>query len=132
MSNEFSWGERSIEALSTVSAPLVVVANAVLARSRIDFAILWGYRDKAQQTKFFNNGTGLPYGKSKHNRVNMVSGEPESYAIDFAPVPIVWDKIEDFYYIGGLFLRTGHELGVPLIWGGHWDKRDLGHIERRD
>ena len=59
-------------------------------------------------------------------------------AVDIVPLPIDWDKQRHFDHLGGVVRAIAAELGVPLRWGGDWNRNwdlydqefnDLCHFE---
>ncbi len=51
-------------------------------------------------------------------------------AVDVIPYPIDWENITRFYRFGGFVKAIAVMLGIPLIWGGDWQKfKDLPHFE---
>ncbi len=129
---EFS--ETSLKRLHTCHPNLIRVMNMAI-RNGPDFSIICGYRDAMEQQKAFSDRNSLvvfPY--SKHNV------EP-SVAIDIAPFPIDWDNWNRFRILAGYVMGVADTMGLPLIWGGDWNKnydegdekfRDLPHFELFD
>jgi len=92
-----------------------------------DFAIIWGYRgEKSQNDAYATGHSRLKFPESKHNTL-------PSRAVDLAPYPINWDNTSEFYYLAGIIMSTANRLGIPLTWGGRWQKlKDLGHFELKE
>jgi len=140
MSN-FVFGAKSLTQLNTVNLALASVARVALKRSPYDFAIIWGWRNEAQQNGMFAKGTSRKqWPKSKHNVTH--GGRPASHAFDFAPTGpggvIPWSDTHLFAAIAGVILAAGAEMDVQLTWGGDWNRNastqdqklmDWGHIE---
>ena len=100
----------------------------------IDFAVIEGYRgEEAQNRAVVEGKSKLRYPHSKHNRTR--DGKPCALAMDLAPwkpgVGIDWNDRESFSVMGGVFLALGQQLGIPVRWGGNWD-RDAYFRERGD
>jgi len=142
MSSPFKFGKASNDKLKTCHPDLVRVAELALSRSPVDFTIVWGWRDAAQQNAMVAAGASkTPWPKSKHNATNQ-AGEPASNAIDFAPVvggTIPWKDTHLFAVVAGVLMSAAVELGVRLRWGGDWNMNglttdqtfmDWGHVER--
>jgi peptidoglycan L-alanyl-D-glutamate endopeptidase CwlK len=100
-----------------------------------DFTVTCGHRGEAEQNALYEIGrrgiegekivTRAKWGQSKHNK-------KPSPAIDVAPWPIDWDDLGRFHELAGRMLHSAACLGVPLVWGGHWEKlQDLPHFELR-
>lgn len=98
-----------------------------------DFTVIWGHRGQHDQERMFSEGTSKAhFGESPHNTV-------PSNAFDVAPWPIDWDNINRFRVLAGYILGVADAMGVPLRWGGDWDRdfselderglRDFGHFE---
>ena len=102
-----------------------------------DCIILEGYRSEAVQEGLYRQGkTKVHWPHSKHN-------QKPSLAVDAAPYPVDWnlenrDNLKRWYYFGGLVLGIAHAYGIPLRWGGDWDRdgdfrdqnfNDLPHFE---
>lgn len=90
----------------------LVVDNAIKI---VDFTVLCGHRDQADQDRLFAEGkTKLKFPDSKHNLYY-------SEALDLAPLPIDWDNISSFYYLAGVMMACACQFGVKIRWGGDWD-----------
>ena len=98
-----------------------------------DCTILTGQRGQDEQDQAFDQGRSklrFPYGK--HN------GNP-SLAVDVAPWPIDWDNTKRFCHFAGYVQGIANEMGIPVRWGGDWDRNfkdiaeqnfnDLVHFE---
>lgn len=108
----FKFGPKSLKALEGVKPPLVVLANEVLKRSKINFSISEGVRSLERQKQLFAEKKTLTL-KSKH-----LSGN----AIDFAAFidgKLSWDK-QYYDYLGELFETTAKDLGINIKWGGRF------------
>ncbi len=100
----------------------------------IDFTIIYGIRNEADQTAAFEarpQRSKVPWPNSTHNT------DP-SEGIDVAPFPIAWDDRERFTLLAGVILMCAFMMGITLRWGGDWDRDtevkdnrfdDLGHFE---
>lgn len=116
----YYFNEKSRQKLETVHPKIQKIVNEVI--KIYDFSIIWGYRGKELQDKFYNMGTGLKWPTSKHNT------EP-SLAVDVAPYPIDWQNEKEFVILAGLILAEAKKQGIDLVWGGLWLRRDLGHFQ---
>lgn len=102
----------------------------------VDFTVLCGHRNQADQTEAFMRGNSkLPWPKSKHNSF-------PSQAVDVAPwlpdVKIDWNDRLAFARLFGAIELIAKQKGVKLRWGGDFNKNgrsadesflDLPHIE---
>ena len=102
----------------------------------IDFAVIWGHRDKEFQDKAVAEGKSqTPWPTSKHNSM-------PSKAVDIALWPGLYERPkEDFYYLMGIVKGVACMLGISVRCGTDWygdgetqDQRvhDLGHIELKE
>lgn len=130
----YSFGKTSTEKLITCRNELQIIAKEAI--KLVDFSILVGYRNEADQTAAYNQGASqTQWPNSKHNT-------NPSDAFDFAPYypnkKIDWKDTAGFTYIAGILIGIGLEKGIILRWGGDWKQNgklkengfdDLGHIE---
>lgn len=133
------FSKKSLDQLASCDERLQRVAHAAI--KLVDFTITQGHRSVAEQQRLFAQGRTAPGAivtkvdgvkvKSKHNY-------KPSKAFDFVPYPIDWKDREKFIYIAGIMLGIGNMMGVPLRWGGDFNRndnlrdddfKDLPHIE---
>lgn len=128
-----SFSARSLSRLETCDHRIIRLFKEVIRY--FDCTVVCGYRSKEDQNAAYEAGNSkLKYPKSKHN------GFP-SKAIDCAPyIPgkgIVWEA-DQCYFFAGVVMGTARALGIPIRWGGDWDKdndvndqtfNDLVHFE---
>lgn len=124
------FGNASQKRLYTCDQRLQELCNEAI--KIIDFSVLCGYRDGAEQARLFSEGkTKLQYPMSKHN-------QSPSKAIDIAPYPIDWNDTGRFKLLAGVMFGIAHNKGYKLRWGGDWDGdwdmkdqtfNDLPHFE---
>lgn len=114
--------QQSIKKLEGVHPDLRKVVILASRISPVDFIITEGIRSMGRQRALVETGASHTY-NSRH-----LSG----HAVDFAPViagEVTW-KWPSFKLIARAFKEAGHELGIPIIWGGDWrDFKDGPHIE---
>lgn len=140
-----NYGKSSKGKLATCHEDLQKVMNVVI--QLFDNTILCGRRNKAEQTKYFNEKRSkVEYPDSKHN------DSPTSSAVDAAPYPINWDtekellikyykaksdgiidamekeeisKAENamkrWYIFAGIVKGVALAMGISIRWGGDWD-----------
>jgi len=72
--------------------------------------------------------------QSKH----LIQADGFAHAIDLAPLPVDWNDRARWYYFGGFCVATAIRLGLPVLWGGDWNRNtqvtdqtfnDLDHLE---
>lgn len=133
-----TFGKRSLENLAGVHPTLVRIASEALVTSAVDFTVICGYRNKADQDAAVKAGASkVSYPNSAHNQTDPTTGDPRACAVDFIPYPFTswedpamltaWKKIAD------AFFAAAKKQGIKLRWGGgvpdakfNWD---LPHIE---
>jgi len=126
----YKYGKKSRSRLETCHPLLQLIFNEAI--KVLDITILEGKRGEEKQNNFYHAGKSkLRYPQSKHNR------EP-SEAVDAAPYPVDWNNLNRFYYMAGVIKGIAQKLGIPLRWGGDWDRdgditdnkfQDLPHFE---
>jgi peptidoglycan LD-endopeptidase CwlK len=121
------FGARSLRNLATVHMDLQRVCNEAIRH--YDFSVLCGHRNREKQNEAVMLGRSrAPWPTSKHNNY-------PSLAVDLAPwhadePHIRWDDLPSFYLLATYILVAANELGVRVIWGGHWRGfRDLPHFQ---
>jgi len=90
----------------------------------MDFAIIQGHREEADQEKAFKEGKSKArWPHSEHNKI-------PSRAMDLFPAPYDWKDIESFRVLADLILGIAERRGVKLRWGGTFKTlRDFPHFE---
>lgn len=116
------FSRKSIERLESCHVDLQYVFFEVIKHR--DITILCGHRDRIDQERAFKAGnSGLTWPHSLHNK-------KPSRAVDVAPYPVDWDDLNAFRELGGFVLGVASQLGVELVWGGHWRRlRDYPHFQ---
>lgn len=128
-------GKLSLEQLETCDFRLQDLIHRVAseAPSHLDFSVLCGYRNQADQTMAYLRGNSkAQWPNSKHNR-------SPSLAVDLAPYPIDWNDTYRFARLMGFVeciawqmklgerIRFGHDFNGN---GRHDDKFvDWPHLE---
>lgn len=117
--------------LATAHPDLIRLFNEV--SKRIPTTIIKGHRPKLEQdAAYAAKRSKLMWPYSKHNPW-------PSEAVDAGPKPIPpgW-PVEPFLAFAKIVLATAVELGIPIRWGGDWDRDgvaqesgewDLPHFE---
>lgn len=134
--NDLKFSVNSVSRLETCVPELQILAYRSLAIDLIDFAVIWGHRNKEQQNKMYASGKSeKQWPDGKHNKL-------PSEAMDLAPVIngiISWDPKHHIYLAGIITTVAIEMLGIRIRWGGNWDYdrepitdqnfNDLGHYE---
>jgi len=107
------FGQRSMRRLKGVDARLVSVLKEVV--KHYDITILEGLRTEDRQRELMAKGASKTM-KSKHL---------EGMAADVSPYPIPnWEDVNEFIFMAGRIRQEADRLGVPIRWGGDWDRDD--------
>jgi len=114
----FRFSSTSKSRLEGVNPALVTVTERALALSPIDFGIAWmgGYRTAKDQYKLYMAGS------SKADGYESKSAHQTGKAIDtYAWVDGKYtQEMEHLSIIAAAHLQAGHELDIPVGWGGLW------------
>lgn len=129
----------SLARLQTCDPRLQEIVVAV--SKEFPLTVTCGHRTKEEQDAAYyaeKPTTQVKWPDSKHNSF-------PSMAVDIAPIefvtgkPIIdWKDAARFYYLAGHMMREAINRGVPLRFGGDWDKdtelkdnkfNDLPHFE---
>ncbi|MBC7198146.1 MAG: M15 family metallopeptidase [Pseudomonas balearica] len=111
----FNLSSRSEQRLSEVHPDLQKVVRLAIRRSKIDFTVLEGLRSATRQKQL------VAQGKSKTLDGRHITG----HAVDLGAYvggQVSWNW-EHYYTIAEAMRDAAVELGVPIVWGGVWDKR---------
>jgi len=134
-----SFGNKSKERLATIDPRLVKVLTEAI--KLMDFTVLCGHRTLAEQQALYAQGRTEP-----GNIVTKCDGiirksnhqTSPSVAVDIAPWPVDWDDVQSFVYLAGLVMGLSVSMGIPVRWGGDWNRNyildddrfdDLPHLE---
>ena len=129
------FGKNSLAKLSLADTRLQKVANLAMEWGIMDFAVIESFRDKITQDRYHQEGKSkVVWPDGKHNK------QP-AQALDIVPFingKISWDS-RHCLALSGIILAAGKVIGVPLRWGGNWDRdgepitdqnfQDLVHYE---
>ena len=110
-----------------VNPELLEVINLALRITTVDFGIPahGGLRSPSEQNELFNKKL------SKADGYDKLSAHQSGNAFDvFAYVgKASWDEAH-LTTVATAILSAASQLGVPLIWGGHWKNfKDMPHFE---
>ncbi len=118
----------SRERLETCDSRLQALFEVVVLS--FDCTVLEGHRGADRQAELYESGD-TQVRVSKHN-------SSPSMAVDVVAYPVVWEDYYRHYYFGGYVLGVASVMGIPLRWGGDWDRdkevvdqtfNDLVHFE---
>lgn len=124
-----TFGERSTTNLAECRPELQKVAFEAI--KLVDFAVICGFRNKADQNKAKAEGRSkAAWGQSPHNFA-------PSFAFDIAPwhrtkPNIRWEgpgAIEAFEEMGRIVMQCADNVGVQLTWGRDFSFVDYPHFE---
>jgi peptidoglycan L-alanyl-D-glutamate endopeptidase CwlK len=110
----YQLGGASESRLVGVLEPLVRVVRRAIVISQIDFGITEGLRQKIRQAALVASGASR----------TMDGRHLTGHAIDFAAYvggKISWDW-PPYPLIAAAFRTAAIEQGVPIVWGGVWDR----------
>jgi len=120
--------------LKGVDARLVSVLKEVV--KHYDITILEGLRTEDRQRELMAKGASKTM-KSKH--LEGMAADVSPYPIpnwedvnefifmagDVSPYPIPnWEDVNEFIFMAGRIRQEADRLGVPIRWGGDWDRDD--------
>lgn len=127
------FGTHSKRVRATLHPKLQALFDEVIVH--FDCRLIQGFRNAREQHKYFLTGKSMKdWPDSKHNKC-------PSEAVDAYPYPINWGDRDRMYYFAGWVMCTAKRMGIPLRWGGDWDRDmevidnifdDLGHFELMD
>lgn len=116
----YALGAASRKELSGVHPKLIAVAERAIVLTTQDFTIHDGLRTEAEQREYVKRGVSKTM-NSKH-RI-----QADGYGHAFDAVPFINGQLrwewKPIYHIAAAVRLAAIEKGVPLIWGGVWDRR---------
>ena len=81
-----------------------------------DCTIVCGFRSQEAQEEAFRSGfSKARFPSSKHNQI-------PSLAVDVVPYPVDWNDSARFYHFAGFVLAIAQLRGIPVRWGGDFNK----------
>lgn len=110
----FAFGKTSEAKLVGVHADLVRVVRCALSLSEVDFSVIEGLRSLDTQRKLVASGASQ----------SLDGRHLTGHAVDLAPFvagSIRWDW-PPVFKIADAMLRAARMEGVPIRWGGAWDR----------
>lgn len=115
----YSYGTVSRQRLDQCHQYLQILFDEVIRD--VDIIILEGHRTKAVQNRYFDEGRSkVRWPNSKHN-------SKPSMAVDYAPYPVDWNRLDRFTWVGGQLKSTWERLKRErrvegyLRFGFDWD-----------
>ena len=129
MTDQYSFGTRSEAVLGNKVHPdLVAIARLALVLSPVDFSVLEGLRNTAQEAQHVADGTS----QTLHSR-HLPNKQGWACAIDVAAYVdghIVWGPVSLYAQIGQAFKDAAGSLKLHVEWGGDWySLKDYGHFQ---
>ena len=123
----FRFSQRSEAHLNTVNPALAAVARRALVLTRVDFTIISGRRNMAEQRRLVRQGASR----------TLYSRHLSGHALDLVPLDPVTGKgrfsRELAVEVAVAFYEAGYQLNTAIRWGGMWaDFEDIPHMEIPD
>ncbi len=112
--SKFKLGEKSMAELEGVHDDLVAVVKTAIGLTVQDFAVHDGIRTLKEQQELVNRGASQTL-KSRH-----ITG----HAVDLVPYvngKLRWEW-EPIYKIADAVRTAAEKKGIPIRWGGCWDR----------
>jgi len=110
----YSLGKKSLDRLSGVHPDLVAVVKRAIEITEQDFGVHEGVRSRARQEQLF-----------KASATKTLDGRHiTGHAVDLVPYiggQLRWEW-KPLFAVAVAVDRAATELGVPIRWGGVWDK----------
>ncbi len=129
---KYQFGKRSRANLATCHLDLQLVAREGLAMGLIDFCVICGHRDEADQNKAYPKNSSAQWPNSKHNSMPSNAYDLAHWIHGHIP----WEETDkdywSWYYLGGIIMAAAKKLGINIVWGRNFKvgKGDLGHFQR--
>lgn len=124
-----TFGKVSRERLETCHPKLQELMNRAIVDTPIDFAIICGFRDQADQDKAYAQGySKVKWPDGKHNK-------NPSHAVDVAPVidgKVIWNDVDLFDKLAAHIALCSSDLCISVEWGGNWSWKDYPHWQLKE
>lgn len=127
----YTFGQRSLEKLSTCDPDLQRVMKLAISRSNLDFGITEGHRSIERQKQLFDEGKSKIDGitkKGKHNYLPSKAVDIYIYHPDLETRrKLAYDKAH-LSYVAGVVDSCARELAekglfpFEIRWGANWDR----------
>ena len=130
-----TFGNSSRSKLNTCNGSLQSLFNAVVME--YDCSIIQGHRGEEEQNKYFDKGVSkVRYPDGKHNKIPSEAVDAGPFIpgrnIPWPQTPTDWnDKTQrnnyvkdmmQFAHFGGYVQGRADAIGIPIRWGGDWDR----------
>jgi peptidoglycan LD-endopeptidase CwlK len=115
-----SWHQDTTNALTDVHPRLVSVVERAMEISVIEFRVHDGIRTLEEQKEYVRCGVAQTL-TSLHLKQTDTGF---AHAVDLAPFingKVRFERIP-LYHVAAAMHHASQELGVPLVWGGVWDR----------
>ena len=116
----YKLSNKSKERLIGVHPDLVAVVNRAIEITQQDFTVFEGVRTIAKQKENVKKGVSTTVNGSRH----LIGKNGYAHAVDLVPYikgKPEWDW-DGCYKIAEAVRQASIELGIPIRWGGVWDK----------
>ena len=109
----YSWGRRALKRMEGLHPDLVKVLHRFIEVTPVDATVIEGLRTPERQAEL------VAAGASKTLNSRHLTG----HAVDVAPWVdgVRWDW-PLFYPLAEAMKRAAEEVGVPIEWGGDWQR----------
>ena len=118
----YKLGRKSRRELFGVHTDLVLVVSVAIYTTPVDFGVHDGLRQLFEQKEYVRTGASFTM-NSKH----LVQKDGYGHAVDL--VPYINGKLRwewpPIYQMARAVYEAAHHVGVPLVWGGVWDRNFL-------
>lgn len=98
-----------------------------------DCTIVCGHRPPSEQKLLYEIGRTRPGSivtyKDGVERLSKHNHHP-SLAVDVVPYPIDWNDTDRMYYFAGHVMCMAYLMGLPIRWGGDWNRNTETEDER--
>lgn len=122
------YGKSSLAKLALAHDDLQRVFHLALKKSKYDIGISQTLRTVEEQEKLVAEGKSQTM-----NSMHLPDKNGDALAVDYFGYDktgrSTWDKAI-MRKIAGAIFDAAFELGVPIVWGGHWESLlDMPHVE---
>lgn len=121
--SNFTFSKRSLGNLRGVHPRLAHLTAVALKRSQIDFTVVEGKRSRARQQYLVNTGKSMTL-----NSAHLTGCAVDCYPIVNGQIEV--RRVAPFIELSKAFLKASDELGVPIRWGGDWNRNGDHRDER--